>query len=827
MTMSIKIARTLRMALNKRLDEIDEMIHIGSPQARHRILEANHILHTLANQLHREATKSNAEREDEGAEKLIRKDPKKRERRTDLRKNRVEFEKDPDLQGLNRGDGGDPDLSRRDRKMGSDLDVVERRLLSIAKSALSHESVSQQARKNLRKNTYQDKDSNKTVSFETAYTKGNPSAVADLKKETSRLKKEQKEEGGGGLLNPLDSLKPSQKLLFSEIAKGKEISTLTLVEELVLQESISSLIEVKVELEKKGVVEPPPEKKKRKTRSDKGVPRGPYTKRVKEELEKILPDEIAGENTAESVDLDILSSTRLLDAKSLNNALSSMVETSKKEVAKSEAQSKKKLVVEKKETKRDVAQLKSILESTPDNTNVKKLMEGVSELDENQLEEMQEAKENKEEDIIAVVLDEGDLNEYIKDGQEKVDISSPSGLGEGIALEKAKEGLLRDPIWSYPSPPSDPKALEEHNDYVLSSVFASYSGMDRELQSEVLSSSLERREKLLEEIKSNTEGKKEKEDQLSNLNMAISSMNIFSILEGDEPLKGFNEVPKDIVSLAEVKRSVPMLKMIALMSDHGQSNIDMREATKTALAEVSDEDFIDSMGGDTGPYGDLLKMLDPSFCPPSLNNNDASEGECPSPMTDEDRKVIRDTITTLFLDGQSLKRINEGASKKKFKTKKNEDEQNFDAHSESDVSGFEEYESILFEDGPPSKEKFEEFGDMVREENLRRLDQEQGLPKNIQNAVRGRGRPKKKPGDSKGKYTRREKPEGPLDGSSKDDTAPAKNKGGRPRKKPGDPKGKYTRRLEPQEGQGRDNDLLEEIRKRHEALWNELERDFG
>ena len=67
----------------------------------------------------RMATKTQAEKEDEAAQTLIRKVPKKKPPRKDLRKNRVEMSNDPDLQGVGRGDSGDPDLSRRSQKMAS------------------------------------------------------------------------------------------------------------------------------------------------------------------------------------------------------------------------------------------------------------------------------------------------------------------------------------------------------------------------------------------------------------------------------------------------------------------------------------------------------------------------------------------------------------------------------------------------------------------------------------------------------------------------------------------------------------------------------------
>ena len=69
-------------------------------------------------ELVRRATKSEAEKEDEAISSLVRRNPKKKPPRKDLREN-VYNTGDPDLQGLGRGDGGDPHLSRRDRKMGS------------------------------------------------------------------------------------------------------------------------------------------------------------------------------------------------------------------------------------------------------------------------------------------------------------------------------------------------------------------------------------------------------------------------------------------------------------------------------------------------------------------------------------------------------------------------------------------------------------------------------------------------------------------------------------------------------------------------------------
>jgi hypothetical protein len=65
------------------------------------------------------ATKSPAEREDEEIQRLIRKEPKKKPPRNDLRRERIRVEDDPDIEDL--GQEGDKDISRNFKRVGSEL----------------------------------------------------------------------------------------------------------------------------------------------------------------------------------------------------------------------------------------------------------------------------------------------------------------------------------------------------------------------------------------------------------------------------------------------------------------------------------------------------------------------------------------------------------------------------------------------------------------------------------------------------------------------------------------------------------------------------------
>jgi DNA topoisomerase IB len=66
----------------------------------------------------KKGTKSKAEKEDEKVQKMLRKEPKKKPPRYDLRDNRTLDEEDEDLEGLGGGDKGDRDLSMKWNKVG-------------------------------------------------------------------------------------------------------------------------------------------------------------------------------------------------------------------------------------------------------------------------------------------------------------------------------------------------------------------------------------------------------------------------------------------------------------------------------------------------------------------------------------------------------------------------------------------------------------------------------------------------------------------------------------------------------------------------------------
>ena len=100
--------------------------------------------------------------------------------------------------------------------------------------------------------------------------------------------------------NPLDDLNEEQIDLLERVAKGRDVSDMSLVEERVLRESLAILLESQDELKEEGEPEPPkkaPPKKKRK-----------YVRKVKEKVEKKVKKEIKpqDDDDLEFIDIDEL-----------------------------------------------------------------------------------------------------------------------------------------------------------------------------------------------------------------------------------------------------------------------------------------------------------------------------------------------------------------------------------------------------------------------------------------------------------------------------------------------------------------------------------------
>ena len=551
----------------------------------------------------KKATKSHTEREDEATEKLVRRDPKKRPPRSDLRKNRIQVEGDKDLEGLNRGDKGDPDLSRRDRKM-AELEVKFSRLAFRVLARLDEKQLSEKARANLKNRKYKNRDTDQENSFETALKNENKDAVFDYKKELASLKFKQQEKA---------------------------------------------------------------EKSKEQEEQEQGVD-GVLEEDVKTKLNRLRDNSEALDQTV-NVEGDI------------GEALKK-VEEAKKKLDEASGQG-------------------------PAKTKVMEYLEQLEQSgDDARLESVFRSEEKKKQEIIETVSSQDDYAEQIeRDLQLDMDTDlTPQEAGEFLANERAKELFVDDLTWSFPSPPSSEDDREEHFEYVWNQSYNSFKNMGSEDRGESdtrLSARALEIEAKLKDGKLDPISRSSLESEMSTLRETRSALNALSLLDGDEPLEGYREVDKSVLEVAELSGSPQMLRLVSNMSSNRDVNSESRKVLQEGLSSLTDSQFSQALGGREGDYGDLLAMLDTDFCPPSIKNDNAEDGECPEPMTDKDKATIRDMVTTLYLDGHTMRRMeihkskgkSRGVSKGKSKGKSKSPSEK----GKSDLT-LEDYQSILLED---------------------------------------------------------------------------------------------------------------------------------
>jgi hypothetical protein len=136
---------------------------------------------------------------------------------------------------------------------------------------------------------YKSKQTGDELSFNTAYNRRHPKAVKDFNNAMDKAK------GSDSKSKSVEysvaaTLNDEQYDLLQRMNNGRDMRDMSLVEERTMREIFALLADIHQKVQDEGIEEPPPPKK-RKTRSDKGVKRGPYQKKVEEELTTSLEDE--------------------------------------------------------------------------------------------------------------------------------------------------------------------------------------------------------------------------------------------------------------------------------------------------------------------------------------------------------------------------------------------------------------------------------------------------------------------------------------------------------------------------------------------------------
>lgn len=143
---------------------------------------------------------------------------------------------------------------------------------------------------------------------------------------------------------------------------------------------------------------------------------------------------------------------------------------------------------------------------------------------------------------------------------------------------------------------------------------------------------------------------------------ALEGAYVAMLLEGDENLpKGRTRVDPDFLEYA---RQIQTPESYELLSDLSKENKELsseqvRNRKRQFLDGLDDAEFSRAVGGDSGPFSELLESLDPMYCPDiPLNGTSAGkkvpEEECPLPIPPQMRALLRKHITTVSMDQYSV-----------------------------------------------------------------------------------------------------------------------------------------------------------------------------
>jgi hypothetical protein len=296
-------------------------------------------------------------------------------------------------------------------------------------------------------------------------------------------------------------------------------------------------------------------------------------------------------------------------------------------------------------------------------------------------------------------------------------------VGALSALEAAKKGIQEDPIFGLPKTPKNELEREEHNARTRASQQKKYGSMTKDQRDLMVTklSALESSAKL--KLENAEEGSAEYEEALGELNNIVESkvaLNTSRMLNGEGVMEGFTEVEDTLLNLARQADDPAMNEVINALSRQDLDPVSQRSIAENGMSNLPDDKWAEAVGGDRGPYGDIVKALSPDFCPGTPANNAAGVGgrsldvgdECPEPMPDDIKELMRDFVTSSMLDGYVVTQETDG--KKKPEKKKAISGKRVQEIQKMWKANKEEFFKVLVEgkdskDNPISEEDKEEF----------------------------------------------------------------------------------------------------------------------
>ena len=262
------------------------------------------------------------------------------------------------------------------------------------------------------------------------------------------------------------------------------------------------------------------------------------------------------------------------------------------------------------------------------------------------------------------------------DGEPSEIGESPSEIGESPSAEEANpinplEGV-KDSDRKYLREKDPEVAMAKRGQFLSKSVDA-YFSLDRAGRKEAITN-LEEAVRL---SKPNTEERLLLQDRLA---AAIAA----AIIAGDDGIS--EKADPNLIAFAQTSKGSLRDKAVMAIADSLSPNLSRSRASLIAFFNSLDyEEWEEAVGGEDGPFGDIIKTMDPNFCPDHPDNGEYGGqvvkdiSVCPVNFDAQDRDDMREHITQMMVDGMTITKSEDsskdedspsGKSKDKSKSRK-------------------------------------------------------------------------------------------------------------------------------------------------------------
>lgn len=249
-------------------------------------------------------------------------------------------------------------------------------------------------------------------------------------------------------------------------------------------------------------------------------------------------------------------------------------------------------------------------------------------------------------------------------------------LGRYLAITHAQKSIAEDPEFGLREFPTDgdDHDREKHLENVRRVQGRRFKKMTEEQRNTMVDRIKEDIAEVVTLLKDEGKGlsedeKKSFKGKLANLKASETALNTIRMINSEGVMEGYAEVPDRLLELARQTGSEAWEEGISMLSQQGTNPSKTREMIESVTENLDTEDFKAVVGGEQGPYGDMLDLLDDNYCPGSPTNNakgvggkklSPSDDPCPNPLSDDMKKMLRDYMSGGFVNLHTVEKESKG-----------------------------------------------------------------------------------------------------------------------------------------------------------------------